>query len=294
MGGFLAFKAIKNEELDVLTSVLTCLLCIASISIGYFVVRFSITFDSCCLHRRAISNIMPRLEGPEDSYRKISKKALFRKVEQVVSDEVTNSMSINDTGALDMIPRFEKNEVISGRVVGRGGFCVVEEVTSLDVAPSDDESPRERMARLARTQNSGKYVIKQVTPGLFGSDKVTYLRGTIDLALEAHYLTSMNDKHIINLRGVAKIAPWEDLGYFLILDRLQETLSKRLNAWMHRKRSMGGISGIFCGSDRKKTSLLTERLAAAHDVAKAMDYLHSRNIIYRDLVRISVSILIQA
>lgn len=157
---------------------------------------------------------------------------------------------------------------------------------SSTISQSEGESTREYLARRLWA-NAGKYVVKEVEPELYYSDRITFLKGVIDLALETKYLASLSHPHVLKLRGVSKNSPFEELGYFVILDRLEETLSKRLTSWMQRKRATRGITGAITGGKAKVDKLFTERLLVAYDIAEAMDYLHGRRIIYRDLVRIN-------
>lgn len=144
---------------------------------------------------------------------------------------------------------------------------------------------REQLARRVwAKRGSHRYVVKKVEPELFHEDRLTYFKGVVDLALETYYLASLSTQHpqILRIRGVAATGPYQP-GYFIVLDRLNEVLSKRLNAWMHRHRSTKGLTGAFTGGRRKVKDLLIERLLVATDVASAMEFLHSRNVIYRDL-----------
>jgi serine/threonine protein kinase len=144
---------------------------------------------------------------------------------------------------------------------------------------------REQLARRVwAKRGSHRYVVKKVEPELFHEDRLTYFKGVVDLALETYYLASLSTQHphILRIRGVAATGPYQP-GYFIVLDRLHEVLSKRLNAWMHRHRSTKGLTGAFTGGRRKVKDLLTERLLVATDVASALEFLHSRNVIYRDL-----------
>lgn len=72
--------------------------------------------------------------------------------------------------------------------------------------------------------------------------------------------------------------------YFILLDRLYETLDRRLNnKW---KREVTKASGLFwgcCANKDKLKDLWEERLGVALNLATAIQYLHGNGIIYRDL-----------
>lgn len=288
---------------------------------------------------------MVRLENPKQ-YRNADMAAIMRKAKEVVDVEVQGSRTF-DAEAFESLPVFAQDEIVLGRVVGRGGFCVVRECTAIKlhrssgngVAPGTSgltpaatsghgtssshsantanqrlvsnmpaslhstngrsffrhraqsftsastgaaEGTREYLARRVWSKRGGKYVVKKVEPELFHSDRVTYLKGVIDLALETHYLASLSHPHILEVVGIASSGQFEE-GYFLILSQLQDVLSKRLTAWMHRKRATSGLTGALTGGRRKVKELLSERLLVSHDVAGAMEYLHMNNIVFRDL-----------
>ena len=260
----------------------------------------------------------------------------------------SNNTNDNDTRRRNDTPCFHRREIVLGRVIGRGGFCVIREIVSVKLNGSTissgkggaatkrsfnrssrtnsnasstrssssgkggvgtitatttpasaattataDMSSREYLARRVWSKGGGKYVIKEVEPSLLQTDKVTYLRGLIDLVLEAKFLSNLSHPNILSLRGTSSMKdPFTDIGYFLVLDQLQETLPKRLSLWMQIKRSASGITGFMTGGKRRAASLLTDRLLVAYDVAEAMSYLHSNNLVYRDLVRVVYCIFI--
>lgn len=237
--------------------------------------------------------------------------------------------TIFDAEAQSKIPCFEREELVLGHVLGRGGFCAVRELTSLKIPQTDDMPrqssfkklfccrhktlnpaallgdgneggedadsvteatseaggvvPRESLARYvskSRKNGSSKYVVKQVNADLLLHDKVAYLKGIVDIQLEAKYMAALNHPNILRIRGLS--APTASGETFLILDKLKETLAKRLQEWLKRHRQCSGITGAVVGSKVKKEGLLVERLVAAHNIADALDYLHERRIIFRD------------
>ena len=232
-----------------------------------------------------------RLENA-DSFAGASPEAILAKVGEIVKKETERASVLSPT-AFENIPLFRKEEIQVGKVVGRGGFGVVREIAAIHLIKDDDESVtttaapppkssssrlfrrassntggpsedegasrRELLARQVWSKRTSKYVLKEVEPSLLQNDAVTYLKGVIDLGLEAHYLASLSHNNILKLRGMCVRGPSESLGFFIILDQLAEVLSKRLNKWMHQKRASNGITGIVTGGRRNKSKLLMER-----------------------------------
>lgn len=68
------------------------------------------------------------------------------------------------------------------------------------------------------------------------------------MALEAEFLASLNHPHIIKLRGVAYDGPSGfakgPTGYFLIIDRLFETLDGRIKRWGKPSSAKTSISQL--------------------------------------------------
>lgn len=239
------------------------------------------------------------------------------------------------TALPNRIPRFDPDEIKVGRVIGRGGFCVVSEIreirlsnqqrrglsigsrtadqssietspnntrfwkkistsdSSIDVSQntngtvgSEAVGVRAQLAREVWSRPGGKVVMKQVNRELIETDRGTYLKGVIDLAMEAKFLANLDHPNIIPLRGECLYSPFDTTEYFIILDYLPRTLPNRLNEWMHIHRATKGVTG-FCtslgtGNEKKIKRLMTDRLLIAYDIAVAGNYLHKKNIIFRD------------
>jgi len=72
--------------------------------------------------------------------------------------------------------------------------------------------------------------------------------------------------------------------YFIVMDRLYEILDKKLKCWAKAlSRTVGWSATFFDRKGQKALDLLTERLIVAFDLCSAIQYLHNRKIIYRDI-----------
>ena len=111
-------------------------------------------------------------------------------------------------------------------------------------------------------------------------DAQTYICAIMDLAIEARFLSVLQHPHIIKLRAMASFSPYDpSKQFFVVIDKLYCMFDKKLNAW--RKQKQTGPK-LFRNA-KKESSLYRERLAVAYDLGSALQYLHERNIMYRDI-----------
>jgi serine/threonine protein kinase len=186
-------------------------------------------------------------------------------------------------------PRLRNSEIRFGPVLGRGGYCVVSEIASIEVKkpmenPLYDEEELQRRLLAERCIRNGdaRYAIKTLGDQT-RSDAVNYMKGVMDLAIEAKFLAVVRHSNIIRMRAVADCSPYDD-GYFLVLDRLYGTLDDRLSVWEKEEaKAKGFVSKISGKSKKKMNESITKRIVAAYDISKAMMHFHKNNIIYRDL-----------
>ena len=259
--------------------------------------------------------------GVED-IRYASLDTLLGTAKEVVTG-IAGSSNIFDPEAEERLPKFEEKEIVAGNILGRGGFCVVREVEKIkpggiNVNPNkkpsknmkgrfslrmmrkkvkggnddfdvsdyptieDLKCPRESVASKSKKSRSkgSRFVMKTVSTD---SDKITFMKAHVDMALEAKFLSVLEHPNIIELAGVSGSGFCQQ-GYFLILERMTETLTRRIKSWMDRERMLKGVTGIFTGGKKKLHELYLERIGASYDIASGMYHLHSKNIIYRDLV----------
>lgn len=102
--------------------------------------------------------------------------------------------------------------------------------------------------------------------------------------METRILSSLDHQNIIKLEASSAVDAFSE-GYFIVLEKVNETLSRKMKGWMDLDRQCKGITGVFTGSKSKVRRLQSERIAAAYDLSVGMKYLHDRRIVFRDLVR---------
>ena len=87
-----------------------------------------------------------------------------------------------------------------------------------------------------------------------------------DIVREAYFLSHLSHPNIITLRGVGSL---DDMSqYYLLLDKIYAPLSSKIDEW------------DLATTDNHQ---IPERLQYAMAIVKAMVYLHSHHIVYRDL-----------
>lgn len=131
-------------------------------------------------------------------------------------------------------------------------------------------------------KNQARYALKHLKPT---NAKKQLEQGLIDISMEAQFLSYLAHPNIIKMRGVAgePLTP----NYGLVLDRLYETLENRMDDWSDeiKMATSGGLCGCLFGSvdDATKKKLVFSAITVAYDLACALRYIHSQNLVYRDI-----------
>jgi serine/threonine protein kinase len=182
-------------------------------------------------------------------------------------------------------PTLALSEIQTGRVVGQGGFCMVCKVEKIELNEvfETSETNAKLRSNFAATLRENQYVMKTLRTDL---PEEEYVKGIVDLAIEAEFLSVLAHPNIICMRAIANSDPHETK-FFVILDRLLITLDRKFNQW---RREVGENSGYWmgpfgycCAKEHFLYKTWLERLTASRDIANAIFFLHNKSIVYRDL-----------
>lgn len=207
---------------------------------------------------------------------------LVKKTEGRVEQVLGQSKFIQSHCKIKDAPTFDREDLDIGERIARGGFSNVHEILGFRVETELTKGDNEER----------QYIIKHLNPKLAFNPKKLVV-GAKDLVMEAHFLSSFDHRNIIQLKAWSKagIAGFSETGradgFFLIFDRLSATLSERIADWREMSKESrekeGKVRSMMKGRSNVRMQLFTERTQVAVDVADAVEYLHSKRILYRDL-----------
>jgi hypothetical protein len=188
-------------------------------------------------------------------------------------------------------------------VLGRGGFCIVNEISQFNLEPNspldkhangqngmfDEEEDefgelrydgvvvQDRSFMNRRCLRKGKfarYAIKTLSEECL-NDPERYVGGVIDLAVESRFLSVIRHPNIIKMRAISD-GNMYDRGFFVVLDRLYETLTLKIADWKKKEAKSKGMGKLLDMKGKKKKRIFTERLLCVYDLSTALEYLHSQ------------------
>jgi serine/threonine protein kinase len=184
----------------------------------------------------------------------------------------------------NVYPRFRKEEVVMGKVLGEGGFGVVSEIRSIKKEPlrsaSNDNYEMEEQERdfiaqhCIRDGGDARYAVKYLKQSVI-DDPATFIMAIKDMAVESRFLSSLKHSNIVKMRALSTVDPYSE-NFFIVMDRLFDTLDKRIEKWQKKFKGTVGMVGRL--NDKKglrAAALLEERIVAAYDLSSAFEYLHS-------------------
>jgi len=209
-----------------------------------------------------------------------------------VCQEMTKRSSLIKDLKKDSVPYFERDEIMPylGDKLGKGGFNNVYELEKINLDESSPVNDEQRQQRLVVKRNIGRKLlaVKFLNEAAMANTN-EFCNGAADLLLEAKYLSAIsNHPHpsIISLHGVAAagaagFATGQMGGYFLVVDRLYDTLDKRIDIWKELKRRK--LRHLSPANIKLLQAMFLQRLHVACDICGAIRHLHNLKIVFRDL-----------
>lgn len=220
--------------------------------------------------------------------------------ENLGSYELIKDDNLNDT------PQFAMSDLELGKVLGRGGFGVVNEISGISIKEGTDAdgpeggdeadySGDESWAFIAkhciREGGDARYAIKCLSNEI-KNDPAQFIQGIMDMSVETNFLAAIEHPNIIKMRAYATGDAFHP-NYFVVLDRLYDTLEVRLRKWSKKVRRSSSLLArkVFDKKGVKREKLLEDRLVCAFDLSAALEYLHGLKVIYRDLVSLDCCVI---
>ncbi|GAX26496.1 hypothetical protein FisN_23Lh019 [Fistulifera solaris] len=210
----------------------------------------------------------PELSNPDFELDPRNARRLIRAAEKTLPPAILKADASSGS--------YRRQDIKVGKVLGVGGFGHVSEVLSMK-------------------GSNDMLVMKTLVPH---KNAEHALFACHHIAMEKYILSQLDHPNIIRLRGsnkgglsaIAETARMD--ACFLLLDRLPETLSDRIEHWQRqqakpkRRRSLTeSLSALVISrkSFAQDPDVFREKLSIMIQIAAALEYLHSKRIILRDL-----------
>ena len=157
-------------------------------------------------------------------------------------------------------------------------------VQALGYEQADGKENRQFISKNCLREGTGesRYAVKLLKPAILSS--LELLPGaSYDLAVETRILANVMHPNIVKLRATGFSGLFHEQ-YFIVLDRLYQTLDRKIRKWANRQRRLDNplLACLLDPSGEKRDEHWDKRLLIGYDLSAAIAYLHSKKIVWRD------------
>lgn len=206
----------------------------------------------------------------------------------IAEEEITGLTSRSRLDIMGDVLRLDWEDIDLGSTIGYGGFSQVFRAQIQMTSDADGAEIGDK-----------EYALKCLSPNTMARTK-SFKTGAVDLVIEATILCRLSHPNVIKLHGyygnsIRNSYLESERGYFLVIDLLADTLRNKIDKYRLQNPKMrktsrdvrsGSGSGKYRSSDSHKPNSgeALERIKSIGvDVAKGMEYLHSKGVVLRDL-----------
>ncbi|CAJ1962064.1 unnamed protein product [Cylindrotheca closterium] len=196
----------------------------------------------------------------------------------------------NNNNRAKRIPALDLNDIKIGSRIGKGSFTKVHALSS--ISKSARKAMLERSQKQDSDNNNGngnngngngngngnnnhQFVIKRLRVSASSAGETALHKAFHQLIGEANLLAQLDHPQIARLRAFISTKGGNtnaQNGFALIVDRWDCTLREKIHHWTVRS-----------DTPNDDATFVSERLCYALELAEALEYLHHRRLIYRDL-----------
>jgi len=206
----------------------------------------------------------------------------------IAEEEINGLTSRSRLSILDDVLELGWEDIDLGSTIGFGGFSQV--FRAMIPATSSDGG----------SINDNEYALKCLSPSTMSRTK-SFKTGSVDLVIEATILSRLSHPNVIKLHGyygnsLRNLYLESERGYFIVIDLLADTLRNKIDKYrlqnpkMRKQARNLQTSSDFTSKSSLKGSIKPNQMEALEriksigvDVAKGMEYLHSKGVVLRDL-----------